>query len=57
MSILRFGATDPAATVTGEQHDLHIDLVATTSMPSGILRHRLALLAGNGWQLRDVSAA
>ena len=31
------GATDPQATVSGEQDDLHIDLVATTSMP-GILQ-------------------
>jgi hypothetical protein len=51
------GAVDPAATVTGEQHDLHIDLVAVTSIPGSVLRHRLRLLAGSGWELRDVSAA
>jgi hypothetical protein len=51
------GATDPAATVTGAQDDLHIDLVATTSLPSSVLRHRLGLLAGGHWQLRDVVAA
>jgi hypothetical protein len=51
------GATDPAATVRGEQHDLKIDLIAVTSIPGAILKHRLRLLAGNGWQLRDVSAA
>jgi hypothetical protein len=51
------GATDPAATVRGEQHDLKIDLIAVTSIPGTILKHRLRLLAGNGWQLRDVSAA
>jgi hypothetical protein len=50
------GATDPAATVGGEQHDLKIDLIAITSIPGAILKHRLRLLAGNGWQLRDVSA-
>ncbi len=50
-------ATDADATVKGEQHDLHIDLVVTTSLPSVVLRQRLGLLAGNGWQLRDVSAA
>ena len=50
-------ATDPAASVRGEQHDLHIDLIATTSVPGSVLRHRLRLLAGDGWQLRDVSAA
>jgi hypothetical protein len=51
------GATDPAAIVRGEQHDLKIDLIAITSIPGTILKHRLRLLAGNGWQLRDVSAA
>lgn len=51
------GATDPAATVTGRQDDLHVDLVATTAIPGSVLRHRLRLLAGDGWQLRDVTAA
>ncbi|HWS77982.1 MAG TPA: hypothetical protein VN205_06355 [Thermomonas sp.] len=51
------GATDADATVNGHQYDLHIDLVATTSLPSAVLRQRLGLLAGNGWQLRDVTAA
>jgi hypothetical protein len=52
-----FGANDPNATVQGKQQDLHIDLVVITSLSSSILRQRLGLLAGNGWQLRDVSAA
>ncbi len=51
------GAIDQAATVTGQQDHLHIDLVVTTSLPSSILRHRLGMLAGSGWQLRDVTAA
>lgn len=51
------GATDPAASVRGEQHDLQIDLIAITSIPGAVLKHRLRLLAGGGWQLRDVSAA
>ena len=49
-------ATDAGATVTGEQRDLRVDLVATTTLPASILRHRLRLLAGNGWELRDVTA-
>ena len=49
-------ATDANATVTGEQHDLRIDMIATTSLSGSILRHRLRLLAGDGWQLRDVAA-
>ena len=51
------GATDPDAGVSGAQHDLHVDLVVTTVLPSGILRQRLGLLAGHGWQLRDVTSA
>lgn len=51
------GATDPAATVTGQQDDLHVDLIVVTSLPGSVLKHRLRLLAGNGWELRDVSAA
>ncbi|WCE05362.1 hypothetical protein [Pseudoxanthomonas sp. JBR18] len=48
------GAVDPAARVTGQVDDLHIDLVAETSIPGEVLKHRLRLLAGSGWQLRDV---
>lgn len=51
------GAVDPGATVTGKQHDLHIDLIAITTIPGSVLRHRLRLLAGSGWELRDVSEA
>ena len=52
-----FGAIDPDAKVEGRQDDLHIDLIAVTSIPGTVLRHRLRLLAGNAWELRDVSAA
>ena len=51
------GARDPNATVQGKQQDLHIDLVVITSISSSVMRQRLGLLAGSGWQLRDVSAA
>jgi hypothetical protein len=50
------GATDPDATVVGKQHDLAIDLVATTSLPGAIFKQRLRWLAGSGWELRDVTA-
>ncbi|KAF1687152.1 hypothetical protein B1992_03955 [Pseudoxanthomonas broegbernensis] len=50
------GATDPHAAVGGDQHDLHVDLVATTGLSGTILKHRLRLLAGNHWELRDVRA-
>lgn len=51
------GVTDPAAVVHGEQHDLHVDLVATTTLPGNVVRQRLRLLAGDGWVLKDVTAA
>lgn len=50
-------AVDPSATVTGKQRDLQIDLVLTTTLPGEVVRQRLRLLAGSGWQLRDVTAA
>lgn len=51
------GATDPSATVKGEHDDLHVDLIATTTLPGAAFKHRLRLLAGHAWELRDVSAA
>ena len=51
------GATDPSAKVEGRQDDLHVDLIAVTSIPGSVLRHRLRLLAGTAWELRDVSSA
>ncbi|HSD17764.1 MAG TPA: hypothetical protein VLC71_10975 [Thermomonas sp.] len=51
------GATDAGASVTGKQEDLQVGLVVTTALPSSLLRQRLGLLAGNGWQLRDVTSA
>jgi hypothetical protein len=50
-------ASDPGATVKGEQRDLHIDLIVVTTLPGRVFKHRLRLLAGSGWELRDVSAA
>lgn len=50
------GVTDPQASVEGQQRDLHIELAVTTAIPGSILKHRLRLLAGNGWTLRDVKA-
>lgn len=50
------GATDANAIVSGQQDDLHVDLVVTTALPSAVLRQRLGLLAGKHWQLRDVTA-
>ena len=51
------GATDPGASVQGSQHDLHAELVVTTSLPGAVFKQRLRLLAGSHWELRDVVAA
>lgn len=50
-------AVDPQASVVGQQDDLHVDLIAITSLPGSVFKHRLRLLAGSAWELRDVSAA
>ena len=51
------GATDPSAVVSGQQRDLQVDLVATTSIPGPVFKQRLRLLAGSGWTLADVKPA
>ncbi len=48
---------DPNASVTAHQDDLHADVEVVTSLPHAILRHRLNLLIGPSWKLRDVRAA
>lgn len=50
------GITDPAAAVSGEDRNLGVDLVVSTSISSTVLKHRLRLLAGSAWELRDVRA-
>lgn len=51
------GAADPSAVVTGEQTDLSVRLQATTVLPGEVFKHRLRLLAGTHWELRDVTSA
>lgn len=48
------GATDGQASVSGQQDDLRILLRVTTALPSAVIKHRLQLLAGPNWELRDV---
>lgn len=51
------GQSDPAATVEAHQSDVHVEVTVVTSLAHSILQHRLTLLIGKHWQLRDVSAA
>ncbi|MGY0633714.1 hypothetical protein [Luteimonas sp. A478] len=48
------GVVDPQTTVKGRQRNLGVDLVVETTIPGDLLRHRLSLLAGKAWELRDV---
>lgn len=50
------GATDPAATVSASNSAPRVDLVATTTLPHALLKHRLNLLIGPTWTLGDVKA-
>ena len=52
-----FGATDPTATVTGEDKHLDVWLVATTNLPGAVFKQRMRWLAGRGWELSDVKSA
>ena len=51
------GASDAQAIVSAEQSDLHCDAQVTTMLPHVVLKHRLGLLIGSHWTLRDVQAA
>jgi hypothetical protein len=45
--------TDPAATAQGELSNNRTDVRLTTSLPMRIVKHRLNLLIGSSWELRD----
>ena len=51
------GATDSAAEVKARVADLHTEVDLITDLPMSVVRHRLYLLIGGGWQLRDLRAA
>lgn len=51
------GVNDPQAVVSARQVDLHCDVTVTTVLPHSIIKHRLTLLIGSSWTLRDVQSA
>ncbi|GAA0717836.1 hypothetical protein [Dokdonella soli] len=51
------GASDPAARVEAHQSDVHVSVDVVSSLPHAIIKHRMTLLIGKHWTLRDVSAA
>lgn len=50
----QLGLYDPDATVTASQADLHTEVEIITRLPHAIIQHRLKLLIGRHWRLRDV---
>lgn len=50
------GASDPAAIVTAQQVDVHVTCEVISTLPHAIIQHRLTLLIGKHWALRNVSA-
>lgn len=51
------GSSDPSATVSAKQSDLRCDVTVTTTLSHSILKHRITLLIGKNWTLRDVTGA
>lgn len=50
-------ATDGQAEVSATVADLHTDVELRTDLPMSVVRQRLNLLIGSGWQLRDMRSA
>ena len=51
------GRSDANATVTAKQHDVRCDVTITSNLSHAIIKHRLSMLIGTHWTLRDVTAA
>lgn len=51
------GQSDPDARVEAQQSDVHVTVTVLSSLPHAIISHRMTLLIGNHWSLRDVSRA
>lgn len=47
------GAMDGAASASGELSNDRTDIQLTTSLPMRLVKHRLNLLIGSSWELRD----
>jgi hypothetical protein len=49
--------SDAQAQVNAQVADLHTDVDLLTSLPMSVVRHRLKVLIGGAWKLRDMRAA
>jgi hypothetical protein len=54
---MSLGAIDPQASATGKQSSLRADIELVTCLPMRIVKHRLNLLIGPHWTLRDMRSA
>lgn len=50
------GIVDPQATVSASLEAQRVEVIVTTTLPHSIVKHRLDLLIGRSWKLRDVSS-
>ncbi|HTM29520.1 MAG TPA: hypothetical protein VL097_09245 [Rhodanobacter sp.] len=50
-------ASDPEAAVSARVADLHTEVELVTDLPMRVVRHRLNMLIGPNWTLRDMRAA
>lgn len=51
------GVVDPEAAVSASLESQRVEVIVTTTLPHALVRHRLDLLVGRNWKLRDVSSA
>lgn len=51
------GVVDTEATVSASLQAQRVEVIITTNLPHAIVKHRLDLLVGQNWKLRDVSSA
>ena len=55
---MALGATDPSAQASATVDDVQrVDVDLVTSLPMSVVRHRLNLLIGANWTLRDMRSA
>lgn len=54
---MSLGATDASAEAKAAVADLRTDVELVTTLPMRVVRHRLNLLIGPAWQLRDMRSA
>ena len=50
------GVVDPQSAVSASLEAQRVEVIVTTSLPHAIVKHRLDLLIGQNWKLRDVSS-